>query len=243
MMRKGQILVLVTSAMFLLLTAVSNPAQTRSSRWAPLAPGALRLGNVLHVKQINCSQAFVAGSTCYSAAVSCPHVPDIGVTFGLHPGSSGTIVFLAGAGGTAPTGNGDAPVYEQHGFGIAQYASASDWEAGADDVLSTACRPATLLDYFYTHMNSTPFCAQGASAGSASLGYALAWYGLDTELDNAEMLVGPVLSNIEKGCQVPKASTVKVVPTNGLPFDDEPQYVGGEIGWLTTWTGQVCLPS
>ncbi len=181
--------------------------------------------------------------SCYSATVSCPEVPDIGVTFGTYPGTAGTIVFLNGSGDTLPGGTGELNTYEKSGFGVAQFAFSSDWEGGAADILTAACRPATMLNYFYTPASNTPYCAEGVSAGSSIMGYALAWYGLDSEFDNVEMSVGPVFSNLVQGCAVPKAPPVTVVPTNGAAFNDSPLYVGGEINSLTSWTGQQCLPS
>ena len=50
-------------------------------------------------------------------------------------------------------------------------------------------------------------CAQGFSAGSGALGYALAWYGAATSaeyhLDKVALLSGPVFSDIEQGCEDP----------------------------------------
>ena len=202
----------------------------------------LPLGTVSKVKPVACGQGFVAGANCYTAVVSCPAIADIGVTFGISSGSAGTIAFISGSGGTTPGTTSDIQTYQDRGFSIAQFAFDSAWEDAGGNMLAAACRPATMLDYFYVPQTNAPYCAQGISAGSSAVGYSLAWYGLDSELDNAELSVGPVFSSIPQGCEVPKASRVTVQPTNGQFFDDDPQYVGGEIGSLSRWTGQQCQP-
>jgi len=198
------------------------------------------VGTVSNVKPTACPAGFANQAACSTAVVSCPDVADIGVTFGLTPGVSGTIVSINGTGGTEP-GGGPFSGYVEAGFSIAQFAFGSPWEDGGD-ILASACRPATMLDFFHSSHPGKPYCAQGASAGAAALGYALSWYGLETQLANVEMIVGPVLTNIQEGCEVPQIAPVTITPTNGLPFSDAPQFFA-EAEMVSKWTGQQCLPS
>jgi hypothetical protein len=46
-------------------------------------------------------------------------------------------------------------------------------------------------------------CAQGESAGSAAIAYAMTWFGQASLLTNIELLSGPVLSTIDDGCTYP----------------------------------------
>jgi hypothetical protein len=234
----------VTLSLLGLLLTVASPAQIAraSVKGDANARTPLPLGKISNVRPAECSPQFASGASCFSAVVSCPSTPDLGVTLGISSGPAGTIAFMGGSGGTAPGGTTEIGEYQNHGFGIAQFAFASDWEDGANDIRTAACRPATVLDYFYNREGGGIYCAQGISAGSSGLGYSLAWYGLDAELDNVELSVGPVFSDITQGCQVPKAPRVTIIPTNGGRFNDNPQYVGGEINSLTRWTGQQCLP-
>src|SRR2546423_15724395 len=66
-------------------------------------------------------------------------------------------------------------------------------------------------------------CAQGSSAGSAAIAYALAWYGAGDStvqnggyLDNVELLAGPPLSDIYEGCEYPRDGAVTVCGTGGI---------------------------
>src|SRR5258708_11836633 len=226
---------------FILLAAsalsISSVAQTNP----------LPLGSVSQVSQVACTSQF-KGSVCYQAKVSCPNTADTGVTWGVRgSGHKGTVVFLGGGGGTVPYGNSFYSRYDSAGLVSIEVAWASDWElAGlpfAANILSAACRPATLLNYFHSQMAHGSFCAQGMSAGSSQVAYSLSWYGLANELTNAELISGPVLSNITDGCKVPNSSpTVRVFPTNGQPWSDPIPY-STEATALTVWTGNQCLPT
>ena len=199
----------------------------------------LPLGTVADIQPTSCAAGFAAGSTCHTATVSCPGVSDIAVTFAIKGNPvAGTIVFINGTGDTVP---GGAPsffqVYSQAGFSLAQFVFATDWEDGGN-VLASACRPATMLN-FLRSTPSLPFCVQGASAGAGATAFALSWYGIP--IDNAELLSGPVLSDIALGCRTPHASPITVNPTNGSPFDDVPFY-NHESSQVSAWTATSCLP-
>jgi hypothetical protein len=203
------------------------------------AAAQLPLGSVNDIQPTACTAGFAGGSTCHLATVSCPGVSDIGVTFGTSGNpTAGTIVFINGTGDTIPGGGPSFfETYSQAGFSLAQFIFKTDWEDGGD-VLASACRPATMLN-FLRSSPSLPFCAQGTSGGAGATAYALSWYGV--ALDNAELLSGPVFSNIAQGCRTPHASPVTVNPTNGSPFDDNPSY-NQEFPEVSVWTNTSCLP-
>jgi hypothetical protein len=199
----------------------------------------LPLGSVSNVARASCTEGFAPGATCYTATVSCPKTVDIGVTWGTKGTGASRIVFILGNGGTQPGGADLAQEYNDAGFALTQITFASDWEDGGD-LLAAACRPATLLDYFHAR-TSGAYCAQGVSAGSGAIAYGMAWYGLGPELNNVELTVGPVFSDIVQGCKVPDAPAITVRPTNGAPFLDKPQY-NNEWPSVSSWTGTACLP-
>jgi hypothetical protein len=207
----------------------------------------LPLGKISNVSSVACTSQF-QNSVCYQATVSCPNTADMGVMWGVRgAGRNGTVVFLGGGGGTVTYGSSFYPRYDSAGLVSIQVAWKSDWElAGSPypaNILSAACRPATLLNYFHSQMARGSFCAQGVSAGSAQVAYGLSWYGLAQELTNVELISGPVFSHITEGCEVPNsAPTVRVVPTNGQSWSDKIAYYT-EATEVSGWTGQQCLPT
>lgn len=197
------------------------------------------LGSVNNVQPAACGAGFVGGSACFSAIVSCPEVSDVTVRFGIKGNpTAGTIVFINGIGDTLPGGSPSFfDAYSQAGFSLAQFTFATDWEDGGN-ILASACRPATMLTYLRSTPN-LPFCVQAASGGAGATAYALSWYGVP--LDGAELLSGPVFSNIAQGCRTPHSSAVRLNPTNGSPFDDNPWY-SQESSQVSAWTNTSCLP-
>lgn len=226
------------------------------------AQSPLPLGDVTGINELpSCPAGYFPGASCFEATVSCPNALDIPVTYGLVDPSGvprGMIVFFNGSGGTAPYGAANrgrsyAATYLQAGYQIVQLAWETDWEdtgiTGGRSVKTAACRPATLLNYLHQtlYLGDGGMCAQGASAGSAALAYSLSWYGSSNYVDKVELLSGPVLSDIEQGCMVPKAPPVAVCPTGQLGCDgeewvDKPQYVQGAQFSVSGWTGQTCQP-
>jgi hypothetical protein len=222
--------------------------------------GQLPLGTVNASPMLSCPAGYFPGAKCFQAVVSCPGTADIQATYGfVNPAGTprGTIVFFNGKGGTQTYGSGGrngpsyAAKYLQDGYRVVQSAWATDWEnTGIPSTLSiktAACRPATLLNHFFTNIydQNGGMCAQGVSAGAGALGYALAWYGSANYLDKAELISGPVFSDIEKGCMEPDATTVTVCPTHqfgciGASWRDNPTYVIGTIDTVSAWTGQSC---
>lgn len=85
-------------------------------------------------------------------------------------------------------------------------------------------------------------CAQGASAGSAAVAYALAEYGASEYLNHVELQSGPVLSDVSVGCNSSSPS-MTVCPGNQCQtgqqgsWSDLPTYVDGAETFVSDWTG------
>jgi hypothetical protein len=184
----------------------------------------------------------------------------------------GVIVFFNGGDGTSPVGNATgtpngefnmANQYFTQGYEIVQLAWASPWQQTdlpnqpnnpyPGNVQNAACRPATFLNYVYNNIylpvsnnNSTAgMCAQGASAGSAQIAYSLAYYGAGSYLDNVELISGPVLADIDQGCEEPPPSNVTICPagqygcqlgTGGSSWSLAPTYLSGANTAVGKWT-------
>jgi hypothetical protein len=202
------------------------------------------IGSMGTVTSTSCTPGFDSLMTCFRSTVTCPNVsPNLGLTFGYEVDPTktynGTVVMLAGSGGTAPSTEPTELQFIQHyyaaGYEVIQLAWDDEWENSSDppyppgsygNIQYAACRPATFLNYIY----NTPLlfnrdlnhphagmCAQGKSAGSAAIAYALAWYGAGDPttlsggyLDNVELLAGPPLGDIYEGCEYPHDGAVTV---------------------------------
>lgn len=204
-----------------------------------------QLGSVTNVQNMACPSGFAAGSSCQHLTIhGCAGVADLGVTTGTLSGRAGTIVVFGGGGGTRPTGAGFVTDYHNAGYTVID----TQWDQGgwdmnqkAPNILASACRGATLLNYL-SSKSTGAFCAQGFSAGSSEVAYSMSWYGMDQKLNHVELLSGPVMSDLKAGCEVPDARAVTVIPTNGTPFTNAPQYVDQFITQVSTLTGQSCQP-
>lgn len=227
--------------------AVSFPATQAHAQRAPLP-----LGTVNGVNQLpSCPSGFFAGMTCFHAQMNCPNTFSVGFTYGFEdPGATpiGTIAFLEGGSGKDATGSADyGEKYIENGFRVVQIAWDSAWEVTntttSTSIKTAACRPATFLNYVFQSLHRDGgMCAQGDSAGSGAVAYALAWYGAANFLDQVELLSGPVFGDIEKGCMVPNAPVSIVCPVgqfgcNGAPWPDSPAYLGGDISAIDRWSG------
>lgn len=220
----------------------------------------------------SCSSDFYSNSSipavCYSASVAgCPNASSLNFTYSYdNPGSpKGTIVFLSGAGGTDDSGDASfAGDYFAAGYEVIQIEWASDWEVtnspNSDGTVTTSypgnvqmasCRGATLLNFIFNTNNSTLYsgggrCAQGSSAGSGAIAYALTFYGAGSYLDAVELKSGPPLADFEQGCEEPPAPDVSICGQNNgnqfgcqlggtLPWTLSPTYTGAASG-VRTWT-------
>lgn len=197
------------------------------------------------------------GATCYTATVaSCPShqtgvtIPALNATVAVStpdPWNGGTIFMHGGGTGedyfdATYKGQTYATQYYNAGFQVVQMAWAGNWSDNTSDPPVTAmkyqaCRPATLLNYVYANVHGGAttggMCAQGHSAGSAAMAYALAWYGAGSYLNDVVLSSGPVYANIEAGCQYPATlfpNPITVCPTGqhgciGNSWTDSVQYL------------------
>lgn len=201
-----------------------------------------------------CATGYLVGAECTLAQVTCPNTASIGVSFGITQPTgpvSGTVFLFSSGHGRKPYTDGvDSPdAYVSAGYRVVQMAWDTDWEdtgLSTKNIKAAACRGVTLMNYILQNVlgasATEATCAQGYSAGSAALGYALAWYGADKYLDKVELISGPVLSDIAQGCVVPGAAPITVCGTgqlgcDGPAFQDSPSYVTSAISLVQAWTG------
>src|SRR5258708_3185344 len=131
---------------------------------------------------------------CYRATVSCPNMPDLGVTYGVASPvgtSSGTVAFVSASGGTITLpGNfkNEVPFDLFHfGFQTVQFAWDTEWQNGSvsGSLKTAACRVATFLNYLNTQYyqinpSNSPtagMCAHSQSGGASGLAFSLTFYG------------------------------------------------------------------
>jgi hypothetical protein len=195
--------------------------------------------------------------TCEAAVMTCPNTAPLNLTFGyLNPVgvltnltyANGVIVYLTGDAGTAPGNNDYLNYYFQQGYMVVSIKWADDWESAFDpfppqqvaSIQNAACRPATFLHYIYTTLfpsvlqnyAKAGFCAQGQSAGSGAVAYAMAYYGAGNWLDHVELMAGPQFSDVDQGCTWPSVNPVTVC---GLTNCNGVQ-CGCQLGGGPTWT-------
>jgi hypothetical protein len=258
---KNTILRSMPLALFLILSGCGGSSSNSARTTPPATPGCTTdcgtpasLGSISGVAALpSCPAAenYAAGMSCFQASVSCPNTADIGVTYGyLAPAGSikGTIFFHGGGDGTLAQDISDyGAAYTAAGYAMVQMAWATKWEdtgLTAKDVGKAACRPATLMNYIFENVapSGAAKCAQGFSAGSAAVGYTLAWYGGGSYLDNAELVSGPVFSDIQQGCEYPQPPLLNICTPGqlGCPanseFQDSPSYTPGTalgVGGIT----------
>jgi hypothetical protein len=226
------------------------------SAWAHAQSNQLPLGHVnTPIRSVACAEGFAQGTACYSGTVTCPDTLDLGFTYGvLNPhGTQGTIVFFNGQYGTTPGFEQYVEAYtaRPNNFQTVQVVWDTAWEdtgAGTGNSLkAAACRPATVMDWLLNQKNTYAggaMCAQGASAGSAAVAYALTEYGAYEYLNHVELQSGPVLSDLSIGCNA-NSSSMTVCPGNQCQtgqtgsWPDMPTYVDGAENAVSTWSGAL----
>jgi len=212
----------------------------------------LALGSVSSVAGASCpgGVGFLGADTCFTANVSCTGVPNLGVTYSVQNPTVkrfGTVVYFATGQGTTLSGQVIGtfqPSLVAAGYQVVKFIWASSWwnAATTPNLLTSACLPATLGNYFHTSIYTSGFFnVLGNSAGSAAVGYWLAWYGGASVLHFVELMNGPVFSDLSQGCQFPQAPNVTIMPTYGVPWSGSVYYQGGDPSSLTTATGIQCL--
>ncbi|MGA8763616.1 MAG: hypothetical protein WB562_12190 [Candidatus Sulfotelmatobacter sp.] len=248
----GVALFILTVALGVILVACggSNPQVATPP---PLGSPRVVTGNV-----IPCPSGFYSNPTtpsvCHAANLAgCPDASNLNFTYSYdNPGSpKGTIVLLSGDGGISGPGDSQfSDFYFSHGYEIVQIQWAYNWEnttvpvqdtGGTDttiypaNIQLAACRQATFLNFIFNQNNANLYsgggrCAQGSSAGSAAIAYALTYYGAQNYLDLAEMKSGPPLSDIKQGCEVPNSIQITVCGTQ----NGGPQF-GCKLGGTSPW--------
>jgi len=230
----------------LVLALASGPVHSQAKT--------LPLGQVkLPVNSVTCPAGFGNTTSCFSSTISCQGTAEIGFTYGVtnRGGSEGTVVFFNGQDGTTVGFAQYVAAYTppNRDFQTVQVIWASPWEQTGTgfvgNVKTAACRPATLLNMLLNEKNvysGGGMCAQGASAGGAAIAYSLAEYGAFEYLNHVSLESGPVLSDIEEGCD-PKSPAVTVCPGDSCltgnqgSWQDSPEYVDGAAAPVSTWSG------
>jgi hypothetical protein len=192
---------------------------------------------------------------------SSPSVSSLSLTYGVLTPSSpaGTIVLFSDSGGTSPSAETQfAEAYYNAGYQVVQTAWDADWEDSGGTTKSIAYaagRPAAFLNWVRNGSTTGGvglwtnggMCVHGVSAGSAAAAYVLAWYGGSSYIDKFSALSGPPLSDIEKGCIKPLASSVEVCPPGQLGCNSTnspsnwmqaPKY-SDAISGVREWTGDT----
>lgn len=209
--------------------------------FSSFAAAQLPTGNVSNPTSASCS-GFQKHAVCTQYTVTCPNVAPATVIVGVNSGGA-PILLIGGSGWTSPGSSDFASAFVSDGYTVIEAKWINPWELVGSgytpSLMNAACLPATLISYV---ANGSPIAVQGGSAGSAALAYALSWYGLSNLVSVAEMTSGPVFSNVEMGCEVPKAGEVTIVPTDGEPWTDFPYFAVGIPALLSTYTGYACEP-
>ncbi|MFZ0772015.1 MAG: hypothetical protein WCA49_23575 [Candidatus Sulfotelmatobacter sp.] len=230
----------------MLSTGINNPPTPCNN-----GNGWYYFNNNFAIVAMNCQTATVSncnnlGVTTSSWPVTIGCLNPVGVVPGVTV-ANGLVILHGGGNGTAPESYALTDAYFRAGYEVVQVVWGDDWElisdpinSGYGNIQAAACRPATAFNWIFQNLFPTVFnannqagmCALGDSAGSAAVAYSLAYYGAGSYLDNVELLSGPVLSDIEQGCQWgPRASPVTVCsPTSPN------QAYGCQLGGGSTWT-------
>ena len=158
-------------------------------------------------------------TTCYHAEISCPQLPDLGITYGIatpSTTSNGMIIFVRGSGGTVTLpGNitKELPYDLYHeNYQTVQAAWDNTWQmTGWTDSGSfkvAACREATFFNFMYTNYyltnannsSTAGMCVHAQSAAAGGLALAMTYYGAGSYIDKAVFVSGPQYGNLVQGC-------------------------------------------
>lgn len=217
--------------------------------------------------------------------MGCPGNQDLQFVYGVAAPSGtpkATIVFLAGDGGVVAADGPEEQVllarYVNDGYQVVQIAwgphqEGQDWEitnvANAPSILVGACRPATFLNWVRNGNSGVGngiwagnggMCAEGHSAGSGAIAYALTWYNAGAAsaatngqgyLDKVILDSGPVFSDIRQGCEVPNNQYTTICNSPGQtgcegwsdPAPASLEFTNGYNAEVNTWSGNTTSPS
>ena len=253
-------LVAFCALLVIALAMILNGCGGSSSQPAASSPPNSGVPSVSNVAGTTCSSDFFSDATnpavCSTALLSgCPNASSLTFTFSYDvPATTpkGTIVFFSGGAGTSDNGDiSTAQYYFGQGFEVVQVEWSYDWEVTnaptannggvalttyPSNVQLAACRGATFLNYVFNANNTNLYsaggrCAQGSSAGSGMIAYALTFYGAANYLDAVELKSGPPIADFEQGCEEPPAADVTICGTqNGGP------QIGCQLGGSQPWT-------
>jgi hypothetical protein len=264
---------LLMIALAIILNGCGGSGSSQSSISVPPPSGT---PSVSSVASTGCTTDFFSDVTnpavCSTAILTgCPNASPLTFTFSYDlPATTpkGTIVFFAGGDGTGDAGDVNAAgYYFSQGFEVIQVEWSYDWEVTdtptqfnggvamttyPSNVQLGACRGATFLNYVFNMNNTSLYsaggrCAQGSSAGSGMIAYALTYYGAANYLDAVELKSGPPIADFEQGCEEPPAPDVTICGQNSgnqvgcqlggsSPWTLSPTYTGAASG-VRTWTG------
>ncbi len=149
---------------------------------------------------------FTCGAQTYDLPISCVDKPTTVSLITGGPGTSGTILFFSGGGGTKLWGRRKSAIkiintLQEVGYLTVQVKWGRSWMKGSSGVKALSCRPSEVIQWVYDNLHqSGAFCATGNSAGAAQIGYALAHHGMSDILDAVVLSGGPPLSRVDKGC-------------------------------------------
>lgn len=234
-----------------LLTLCLSTALIDSLHGQTSGPGIISVSSDMNCPTLTGNQ-FPSETQCFSGTISCSNlysIADIGFTFGVRGvgGSAGTIALFSHGDGTSLDFDSTfVESYNQQHFQTVEVVWQSSsggpapWEQSVNGTGGTptvikqaACRPATLLNWIFSHIYSTGGkCAEGISAGSAAIAYSMAQYDVNY-LDAVEFHSGPPLSDISKGCVPPNFPNATVC-SEGFCHSGPPGQTG-EGSWMDTF--------
>jgi hypothetical protein len=193
----------------------------------------LPLGTWTSNGSASCS-GFQKNAACESLTISCPNADPINVTVGTVTETLGkTVLYANGSEGTTPGGSGYGIPLVKAGYTFVAFEWASPWQEGPGNMLTAACRPATLFNYVASKSDGGQIAVIAASAGAGALAYALSWYGASF-VSAAFITSGPPYTVLGQGCETPKAEWV--------PWQSALNFMQGTQPLMSTFTGQTCEP-
>jgi hypothetical protein len=169
----------------------------------------------------------IAGSTCYSVALSCAGIGDLNAYLWVNVPTVPTVgTVMLTSGGVSDGLYADPSVYVygidvvsgllaqgyitvQTSFGgLFTTTQPNGWQTGPGGIRRVACRYATLAQWVHDNVSLTPagapLCATGNSAGSILISYALAHYGETSIFTMVEPTSGSPISRLDYSCECNK---------------------------------------
>ena len=137
------------------------------------------------------------GDVCYSMTISCAGIANLSGSLAITTPNGtprGTVVLHKGGGGTSFLDMGFVNALESVGYRVVQLRYSSDWEQESNlGMVAAGCRPATVFREVARMFTGGPTCLVGFSGGSGAIGFAMAHYGLENEVNLRVVGRGPAL--------------------------------------------------